>query len=95
MPSRCATRSEGAAREASLATMVLASMAGTATCGFFLSKAYAGITLFIQGLGLATILGYPFRELQTPSSPTQDPTAADGRPTRTGRRGRPPRGAGR
>lgn len=52
-----------AAREAALVTFVVASMAGTAACGFFLSKAYSGITLFVQALGLATLLGYPYRNV--------------------------------
>ncbi len=73
---------EGAAREASLATMVLASMAGTATSGFFLSKAYAGITLFVQGLGLATLLGYPFRDIGRPESTPGHDTSPGGQPRR-------------
>jgi hypothetical protein len=52
----------GAEREAALAGMIVAMMAATAGCGFFLSKAYAGLTLFTQGVGIATLLGYPFRE---------------------------------
>lgn len=53
-------RLSGAASEASLASFVLASMAGTAATGFFLSKAYSGIVLFIQALGIAVLLGYPY-----------------------------------
>jgi O-antigen ligase len=49
-----------AEREAALASFVIAMMAGTAVAGFFLSKAYSGITLFAQGLGIAVLLGYPY-----------------------------------
>jgi O-antigen ligase len=56
-----AGRHPEALREAALATFVVAALAGTAACGFFLSKAYSGITLFVQALGLAVLLGYPFR----------------------------------
>lgn len=47
-------------QEAALATYVLTMMVGTAATGFFLSKAYSGITLFAQGLGIAVLLGYPY-----------------------------------
>ncbi len=52
---------EGAELEALLATMTLAAMAGTLATGFFLSKAYAAITLFILGFAAAVVLGFPFR----------------------------------
>lgn len=74
-------RVAGAEAEAALATMVLATMAGAAGCGFFLSKAYAGITLFAQGLGIATLLGYPFREAAAQAAPPAD---AAGPPRRGG-----------
>lgn len=54
----------GAEAEALLATMVLAAMAGTLVSGFFLSKAYASVTLFVLGLATATVLGFPFRGSQ-------------------------------
>lgn len=72
-----------AVREATLVTYVIASMAGTATCGFFLSKAYAGIMLFIQGLGLAVLLGYPFRNVAAGRSAPVNPQG----PSRIGRGG--------
>jgi O-antigen ligase len=70
-----------AAREAALATFVLASMAGTAACAFFLSKAYSGLTLFVQGLSLAVLLGYPLRHQAAGRTPTtaQVTTARQGR----------------
>lgn len=73
-----------ARREAALVTYVVASMAGTAACGFFLSKAYAGLTLFIQGLGLAVLLGYPYRSYSPGRGPVQQPAVA---PPRRGRGG--------
>lgn len=70
------TRVPGAEREASLAALVLASMAGTVVTGFFLSKGYAGITMFVQGLGVAVLLGYPYRQAMTARQPTQTATPA-------------------
>ncbi len=69
--------SDPAARgEANLVSYVLAMMAGTATTGFFLSKAYAGIMLFVQGVGIATLVGYPFRgQVAPPSAGAAPPTA--------------------
>ena len=63
---RVATRIPAAGREAMLTTMMLAAIAGTMVTGFFLAKAYDGITLFIQGLGCAVLLGYPFRNESAP-----------------------------
>jgi hypothetical protein len=51
--------------EAVLATMTIASAAGTIVTGFFLAKAYASVTLFVQGLGCAVLLGYPYRNRTT------------------------------
>ncbi len=86
-------RVAGAEREAALATMILAAMAGTAGCGFFLSKAYAGITLFIQALGIATLLGYPFRDAAasaatTPASAPRARRRLDASPAPPATRGR-------
>jgi hypothetical protein len=83
----------GAEREASLAGLVLASMAGTIVTGFFLSKSYAGITMFVQGLGIAVLLGYPFREAATVTSAPQ-PDVMPGRRQR-GASEFPSTGAGR
>jgi O-antigen ligase len=76
----------GAESEAVLATMVLAAMAGTVATCFFLSKAYAPITLFILGLAAATVLGFPFRGVQP--IPTGNPAPGDSTSTRKGIRRR-------
>lgn len=71
-----------AQREALLATMMISSIGGTIATGFFLAKAYAAITLFIQGLGCAVLLGYPYRNALIPSA-EQLPTTPQSRRTRT------------
>ena len=63
---RVATRIPAAGREAMLTTMMLAAIAGCVVTGFFLAKAYDGITLFVQGLGCAVLLGYPYRNEAAP-----------------------------
>ncbi len=62
--------------EAILATMTIASAAGTIVTGFFLAKAYASVTLFVQGLGCAVLLGYPYRDRRIEaSSASTSPTS--------------------
>ena len=75
----------GAEAEAVLATMVLAMMAGTATSGFFIAKAYASVTLFALGMGAATVLGFPFTEHLPKGKPTG---ATPNSPVNTGLRRR-------
>lgn len=65
---RLARRLPEAGREALLATMMLAAIAGTVVTSFFLAKAYDGVTLFIQGLACAVILGYPHRNEVAPAA---------------------------
>ena len=65
---------------------ILAAMAGTVATCFFLSKAYAPITLFILGLAAATVLGFPFRGVQP--IPTGSPAPGDSTGTRKGQRRR-------
>lgn len=81
-------REPGASHEVTLATMMLAAMAGTAGCGFFLSKAYAGITLFVQGLGIATLIGYPYRDARPQVTAPAGPEQQAGRRRRLGPPGR-------
>lgn len=59
-------RIPAARREATLAMLMIASCAGTIVTGFFLAKAYAAVTLFIQGLACAVLLGYPYRDESAP-----------------------------
>lgn len=79
---RLSKRIPAAGHEAMLTTMMLASIAGCIVTGFFLAKAYDGITLFVQGLGCAVLLGYPYRN---ESAPVVAPalTASQLRRTRT------------
>lgn len=79
---RLSKRIPDAGREAMLTTMMLAAIAGCIATGFFLAKAYDGITLFVQGLGCAVLLGYPYRnELAPAVAPAL--TASQLRRTRT------------
>ena len=79
-------RAEGAELEALLATMTLAVLAGTVVTGFFLSKAYAPITLFTLGFATAVVLGFPFGEPQP--IPNQDPARGPENTPRKARRHR-------